>query len=87
MVRGVLHLDAARFEQARRDFEAVIRQQPENREAHYKLSQAYRRLGRDDSAKKHLAISQKLTDDAIRGMYQNPSGQELDQNSSLPQLR
>lgn len=60
MLRGVLALDLDQPEQAVKDLEASLKSQPLSKESHYKLSQAYRRLGRTTEARQHLAESQRL---------------------------
>lgn len=61
-LRGVLYLDRRDYESAVADLAAVVEQMPANREAHYKLAEAYRKLGNSELAAKHLAISSELTE-------------------------
>jgi len=59
-LRGVVRLDLDQPQEAAVDLERVIALQPGLKEAHYKLAQAYRRLGRFEEAQQHLAISARL---------------------------
>ena len=65
MLRGILYFDAGRCQDAADDLERVIAEQPLNKEAHYKLSQAYFKLGDQEAAQRHLQESQRLTRLAI----------------------
>ncbi|MCH7811096.1 MAG: tetratricopeptide repeat protein, partial [Chloroflexi bacterium] len=65
-LRGILHLDAGRFLPAVDDLKSVVAAQPFNKEAHYKLSQAYRNLGGEKRAARHLDRSRQLTRSATR---------------------
>jgi tetratricopeptide (TPR) repeat protein len=59
-LRGVLHFDAKDYALAIQDLEEVVRQQPFNQSAHYKLGQAYLRQNRPAESNVHLQRSQEL---------------------------
>ena len=60
LLRGVLRLDLDQAAQAAADLQRVVAAQPSMKEAHYKLSLALRRLGREQEAEKHLQTSARL---------------------------
>jgi Flp pilus assembly protein TadD len=62
MLRGILHLDQGQFALAADDLSEVVAAQPFNKEAHYKLGQAYLKLNRPQEAEQHLETSNRLTD-------------------------
>lgn len=62
MLRGILYFDRGRFAQAAEDLRRVVAAQPFNKEAHYKLAQAYLRLDRPQEAETHLQTSNRLTE-------------------------
>jgi tetratricopeptide (TPR) repeat protein len=74
-LRGTLYFDLGQFERAREDLSRVIEQQPNHKEAHYKLAQALLRLGKQDEAQKHLQISQQLTEAALQAVGAAPASQ------------
>ncbi|MBI3862798.1 MAG: tetratricopeptide repeat protein, partial [Planctomycetia bacterium] len=55
--RGVIYHDLGRYAEAVRDLERAVAAQPMNSSAHFKLSEAYRALERQDSAARHRAIA------------------------------
>jgi tetratricopeptide (TPR) repeat protein len=63
-LRGLLYFDNGQFEAARDDLVQVTRLDPNHKEAHYKLSQTWQRLGDAARAAEELAISRKLTEAA-----------------------
>jgi Flp pilus assembly protein TadD len=68
MLRGTLQLDLGHSQPARDDLQRLVQLEPKNKEAHYKLAQALLRLGDSAEAKKHLQISEQLTQEAIRSL-------------------
>ncbi len=60
MIRGFLHFDASNQQLAIDDLSTVVRQEPFNQPAHYKLGQAYLRYRQPDQAALHLERSQEL---------------------------
>jgi Flp pilus assembly protein TadD len=62
MLRGILRLDQGQLALAAEDLSAVVTAQPFNKEAHYKLGQAYLKLGRPRQAEQHLETSKRLTE-------------------------
>ena len=78
MLRGELYLDLGRHAEAVADLTQVVEEQPSNKEAHYKLSQAYLRLGEREKAQRHLDESQRLTREAVERLegagVPNPKG-------------
>ena len=62
MLRGILSFDRGQFAQAAEDLERVVAAQPFNKEAHYKLGQAYLKLDRPKEARAHLQTSNRLTE-------------------------
>lgn len=61
LVRGIAALDAGDAAAAVADLQLLVQSEPRNKEAHYKLAQAYRRSGRTEAASRHLEESQRLT--------------------------
>ncbi|MBS0207159.1 MAG: tetratricopeptide repeat protein [Planctomycetes bacterium] len=59
-LRGFLHFESGETEQAIDDLSAVVRREPFNQSAHYKLGQACQRQGKIDLARIHLQRSQEL---------------------------
>jgi tetratricopeptide (TPR) repeat protein len=60
--RGLLNFDEGQLDAARSDLETVVKKEPSLKEAHFKLSQVYQRLGDAERAASELEISRKLTD-------------------------
>ncbi|MCA9222861.1 MAG: tetratricopeptide repeat protein [Planctomycetales bacterium] len=60
MLLGVVHLDLGEYELAAKQLAEVVADQPENKEAHFKLALALGRLGRTSEAARHFAINQRL---------------------------
>ncbi|MCA9207898.1 MAG: hypothetical protein KDA55_06060, partial [Planctomycetales bacterium] len=60
MLLGVVHLDLGEYELAAKQLAVVVADQPENKEAHFKLALALGRLGRTSEAAHHFAINQRL---------------------------
>lgn len=65
MLQGIVQLDAGRFSEAAANFKRVVAEQPRNKEAHYKLSQAYTKLGETEHARMHMEKCQRLTREAV----------------------
>ena len=84
MLRGILQLDLGRFAEAADDLSRAVKLQPYNKEARYKLAQAYLKLDRPDDAAKEREASQKLTDAEIEILALEP---KLRQNRSDLELR
>lgn len=53
-LRGLLLLDLGRYEEARADLRRVLEVTPFDEITHYKLAEAYRRLGKETEAKRHI---------------------------------
>lgn len=68
MLRGILYYDEGRFREAADDLARVVEIQPFNKEAHYKLGQAYQKLGENDKAAVHLSRSDELTQNALEAL-------------------
>lgn len=68
MLRGILYVDLGRYREAAADLSAVVAAEPANKEAHYKLSQAYFKLNETEAAQRHLNESQHLTRQAIEAL-------------------
>lgn len=68
MLRGILYFDLGRYQEAAADLAAVVNAEPANKEAHYKLSQAYFKLNETEAAQRHLNESQRLTNQAIEAI-------------------
>jgi tetratricopeptide (TPR) repeat protein len=58
--RSIIYLDLERYADAARDLERTIAAQPRNATAHFKLSEAYRALGRPDDARRHRELAEKI---------------------------
>lgn len=58
--RGVIYLDLGRYDDAVRDLEQAIAGRPVDASAHFKLSEAYRGLGRDEAARRHREIAARI---------------------------
>ena len=84
MLRGILQLDLGRYAEAADDLSRAVKLQPYNKEARYKLAQAYLKLDRPNDAAQQLEASQKLTDAEIEILALEP---KLRQNRSDPELR
>jgi len=62
MMRGENFLDSGLDRDALKDFEIVVQSNPYNYQAHYKLAQAYLRVGNTRQAEAHFARSHELTE-------------------------
>jgi tetratricopeptide (TPR) repeat protein len=60
-LRGTLLFDLERYEEAAQSLSETVRERPAFKEAHYKLAQAYQRLGKTEQAQTHFDRSAKLT--------------------------
>ena len=60
MIRGFLRFDAGDFALAIDDLQTVVRKDPFNQRAHYKLGQALQRIHQSDAAAIHLHRSEEL---------------------------
>lgn len=58
---GTLAFSRGENNTARKDFEAVLRADPLNKQVHYKLAQVLLRMGNRDDARKHLQENRRLT--------------------------
>jgi tetratricopeptide (TPR) repeat protein len=72
MLRGILYFDLARFSKAAEDLSQVVAAQPFNKEAHYKLGQAFQKSGQPDQAAAHLNRSAELTQYAVEILSLEP---------------
>jgi tetratricopeptide (TPR) repeat protein len=63
--RGTLAFNHGDNDTARSDFEAVLRVQPRNKQAHYKLAQVLLRSGLKDEAQKHFNENRMLTEISV----------------------
>lgn len=61
-LRGEIYLDEGQFARAAEDLENVVRADPYDYQAHYKLAQAYLRIGQPEQAQIHLTQSRRLTE-------------------------
>ncbi|MBS0260569.1 MAG: tetratricopeptide repeat protein [Planctomycetes bacterium] len=61
MIRGFVYLDRGDFEKAVADFKLTIAAQPYNTQAHFKLSEAYRGLGKPAEALAHSRLANDLS--------------------------
>jgi tetratricopeptide (TPR) repeat protein len=81
MVSGLLHMRLGQYEDAVKDLEACIRQEPEYPKAYFQLSNAWRRLGNEEKAGQYLERFKRLQDAAVervkkaRGMSDQPRKQ------------
>lgn len=58
--RGVIYLDMRRYDEAARDLERAVAGDPHNAAAHFKLSEAYRGLGRSEPARRQREIADSI---------------------------
>jgi tetratricopeptide (TPR) repeat protein len=63
---GIVHFDQNDLTRARVDFQKAIEITPKLEEAHYRLAQAYRRLGEAEAARKELAIYEQLSKESAQ---------------------
>jgi len=81
--RGIIHLDLRRFEEAAQDLERAVAAQPYDSAAEFKLSEAYRGLGREDLAKKHrqvaadIVIKRKRVSELLEQHQEEPANTDL----------
>ena len=64
--RGIIHLDLRKFKEAIEDLKAVVAAQQFNGPAHFKLSEAYRALGRDELATAHRQTASEIAGRQVR---------------------
>ncbi|MEO8495791.1 MAG: BTAD domain-containing putative transcriptional regulator [Planctomycetota bacterium] len=64
-LRGIILLDLGEVESAAADLERAARELPYDEVVHYKLSAAYRRLGRTNDADRHLEKYQQIHDASL----------------------
>jgi len=57
---GILDAGDQRYDEARREFQAAIRLKPDLADAHYRLAQAYSRIGKKDLAAKEYELYQRF---------------------------
>jgi len=57
---GILNAGEQRYDEARREFQAAIRLKPDLADAHYRLAQAYSRIGKKDLAAKEFELYQRF---------------------------
>jgi len=62
MMRGENYLDSGLDREALEDFEIVVQSNPYDYQAHYKLAQAYMRVGNTQQAESHFTRSRELTE-------------------------
>lgn len=60
-IRGILHFELNEYEAAVRDLERALQAQPHDEGVHFRLSEAYRLLKREDLAARHAKISAEIT--------------------------
>lgn len=65
-LRGTLAMERSEEVTAERDFREILRKQPWNKGAHYKLAQILQRTGRGTDAERHFAENRRLTDISVR---------------------
>jgi tetratricopeptide (TPR) repeat protein len=65
-MRGVVSLDLGRFDEAARDLEQAVAREPFNVLGQFKLSEAYRLLGREELARQHRDIGKAISQKRLR---------------------
>ena len=60
---GRAHFRSGRFEEARREFAAVVEQAPVNDYAHFCLGKALANIGRRDAARRHAVLAASMRPD------------------------
>ena len=63
-VRGLIHFNRNRFEEAATDLEAAVAKRPGNAYAHYYAGMAYNKIGKPDRMLSHFEMFVKLKPDA-----------------------
>ena len=66
LIRGFVWLDLGQYEKAISDLQQVVAEQPFNVQAHFKLSEALRALGRQAEALSHSKIATDLSTKRVR---------------------
>jgi tetratricopeptide (TPR) repeat protein len=66
LTRGVIYLDLRNYDEAAHDLERVVAAEPFNEGAQFKLSEAYRGLGKVELALKHREIGMRIREKRIR---------------------
>jgi tetratricopeptide (TPR) repeat protein len=61
-LRALIHFDLGKYQEAAEDFEKGMEEDPYDLVAHFKLAEAYRKLGKSGLAKRHEAISADIRD-------------------------
>jgi tetratricopeptide (TPR) repeat protein len=61
-LRALIHFDLREYKEAAEDFEKGVEADPYDLVAHFKLAEAYRKLGKPDLARKHEEISLDIRD-------------------------
>ena len=61
MIRGIVFLDRGDFEKAVADLKQAVAAQPFNTQAHFKLSESYRALGKSAEALTHSRLANELS--------------------------
>ncbi len=72
-LRGLIRFDLRDYDSSIEDFRAVITQQPNHKEAHFKLGRALLAIDQPKLAEQHLRISQRLTQSILDAM--NPTAE------------
>ncbi len=60
-IRGVLHLELEQYDQAARDLEKAVALRPFDENIHFRLSEAYRALRREELSSKHAKLAADIT--------------------------
>jgi tetratricopeptide (TPR) repeat protein len=60
--RGIIYLDLEQYENAARDLQRAIDARPHDATAHFKLSEAYRGMRREDLARRHRELAVALNE-------------------------
>jgi tetratricopeptide (TPR) repeat protein len=85
--RGIIYLDLGRYEEAVHDLEQTVAAQPMNAAAHFKLSEAYRGLKRDEPARRHRETALGINEKRGRiGKLQNRLRRESDDRQIYEEL-
>jgi tetratricopeptide (TPR) repeat protein len=64
--RGIIYLDLFRYDDAVRDLERTVAMRPMHAAAHFKLSEAYRGLRREELARRHLDMALGINEKRAR---------------------
>lgn len=63
---GILHSEQRNYGVAVSDYQRAVQIDPQMEQAHYRLAQAYRRLGQEDKAKEELRVYEQLAKESAQ---------------------